>query len=345
MLFIDGIIFTLQRSGGISVYFDELISYLNKNDHSFVLNVYDNHSDNNNLKVNINKAIGSLKLESSRYFERYLDVNIPDNTTVFHSSYYRLPRKNQRANIKIITTVHDFTYEKYGSGFSKLIHCYQKKRAILNSDEIVCISNNTKKDLLKFIPESRNKKISVIHNGVSEHFKHDSFLSYNSDVIFIGARNGYKNFNSAVKALISTKLNLIIIGGGILSSEEKSFLERSLPGRFMYMGFLSDEDLVKVYNSSFCLLYPSLYEGFGIPVIEAMSCGCPVIASNSSSIPEICEEAAILCNKSSSEDIFKALESLLDERYRAKLIKRGLFRAKKFSWIKTFKKTMEIYLG
>ncbi|EEY5971546.1 glycosyltransferase family 1 protein, partial [Escherichia coli] len=134
------------------------------------------------------------------------------------SSYYRV-HKSPNLNVKNVTTVHDFTYEKYRGGMSKFIHSLQKYHAIKNSDIVICISNNTARDLLKYCPISEDK-IRVIYNGVSPSYKHISNMSdmrVNNSVLFVGAREGYKNFVLAVKAVGKLHgLKLTIVGGGSL---------------------------------------------------------------------------------------------------------------------------------
>lgn len=343
MIFIDGIIFSLQKTGGISVYFCEIVNRLK----NFELFIYKN--GNKHLKeLNSNKKLNSVMLFSKLplILIRLMDVHVPKKFTVFHSTYYRLPYKWQRGRLKIITTVHDFTNEKYGSGISRLFHTFQKKRAILGSDVIVCISENTKKDLLSFLPEVKNKHIEVIYNGVSDKFKPivKKIDEMNKNLLYIGSRAEYKNFGNLVCHLNSLKkFNLIFVGGGPLTNMEIKLLASNIPNRFEHLPFLDEEKLNDLYNSSFCLVYPSFYEGFGIPVVEAMQAGCPIIALKSSCIPEISDNSCILLDNFDFSNLRKSLLKLEDNSYRKEILKKGFDRASYFSWDIMFENLDKIY--
>lgn len=346
MVFIDGIVFSLQKAGGISIYFSEILNHLLVNKFSFKVFLYKNN--NNILQEYQQERVFPIKLmRVPLCFFRYLDVFIPSDSLVFHSSYYRLPIFFQRKKVKVITTVHDFTYEYYMSGLKAKVHFWHKRRAILGSDVVVCISENTKKDLLHFIPEAKSKNIRVIYNGVSENFTvTDKNQDKTKSIIFIGSRVGYKNFSVLVSAMSQLPdYNLVIVGGGSLTAEELSSLESSCSERYRHLNFVDNDKLNQLYNQAHCLVYPSLYEGFGIPAIEAMKAGCPVIAANTSSLPEVCGDAAILLDDISSENISDAVFALEDSEFYESLIKRGFANSKRFSWDKTFQELSKIYLG
>lgn len=323
LIILDPIIFNLQSGGGVSVYFSNISSRLES------------------------KKIPCVKLDLSsnipfiyRYLDCKLDCKCNSNGKLFHSSYYRLPKSR---SIKIVTTVHDFTYEKFVKGPAKWLHSWQKNRAILNSDIVICVSHNTAKDLMQYCPIDP-RKIRVIHNGVSDSYHPlDGFSGEQSqNVVFVGARSGYKNFKLAVESVaVVPSLQLQIVGGGKLSEDEIKHLERYLPNRYCWLGRLSDEELNQAYNQANVLLYPSSYEGFGIPIIEAMRAGCPVIAVNVSSIPEVAGDAAILVNEPTVAAFSDALIKL--PAMREQLISAGLVQAAKFSWERCFEETLAVY--
>ena len=330
----DGIISSLQKNGGVTVYFRELISRIPSSD--YILFQYDTKQGD----IGKNDII-----LPSRTLERYRDFfasELIDNTNlenaIFHSSYYRIPR----IKLPTVTTVHDFTYERFIKGPARWVHSWQKNRALKNSDLIICVSENTAKDLQSFcaIPDN---KIRVIHNGVSEEYHPlDKVSEKSNEVIFIGARSGYKNFRQAVLAVSKvTYLSLTIIGGGALTNEESTLLENYLKGRYNYLGHISNADLNVYYNRAYALLYPSSYEGFGIPILEAMKAGCPVVAVNNSSIPEVAGNAAILVDKIGVNELVEGLHSI--EKSRAKLVIDGIRQAEKFSWNLCYKHTMDVY--
>ena len=209
----DDIIKDLQSSGGISVYWDNLKNQLvNK------FNVSSFNGKNNKRDLNLTLS-----------FHRYLNFKTNVNYNhIFHSSYYRISKNR---NSKNVVTVHDFVYEYYSTGLKKYFHLFQKRNALLYADRIICVSENTKKDLLKFYPKLERKIIKVIYHGVSDDFymiNHNSTkkIQTSKSLVFIGNRRGYKNFQIVLDILFtSKKYNLIIVGGGLLSKKEKSKLK------------------------------------------------------------------------------------------------------------------------
>ena len=319
MIIYDNIVQTLQSSGGISVYFDNLID-----------------------SCRINRIpYTSIESENSkrRLFERYRDCLLAQTTGVFHSSYYRLPSQSR---LKVVTTVHDFTYERFVKGPRQWIHTWQKNRSIQNSDIIICVSNNTAQDLMKYCPVDESR-VRIIYNGVSRIYQPLPYpVESTNAVLFVGARGGYKNFLQAVKAVSSlSQLNLRIVGGGELTASEVRLLNQLLPGRYIWLGKLSDERLNEEYNHAYALIYPSAYEGFGIPIIEAMRAGCPVVAINVSSIPEVAGEAAVLVDFPSVDNLVYALNTVALQR--KKLVSMGFKQAEKFSWTRCFEETLAVY--
>lgn len=324
MIYLDNIISRLQATGGVSIYYD---------------NIKDRLIRDNIPTTVIDYGEFGTKSSNERFLERYRDCQTGPNKGVFHSSYYRLPVNR---NHNIVTTVHDFTYELYNSGPALWVHRWQKNRAIRASDLVICVSENTARDLMRFVPVPENK-IRIVHNGVSDsYFMSESIPEKTNEVIFVGARGGYKNFDLAVRAVAGTKsLTLSIVGGGALSEVELATLNKYLPQKYSWLGRLSDEDLNTVYNRAYALIYPSSYEGFGIPVIEAMRAGCPVVTVNASSIPEVAGSAAILVDKTESGELTEALITV-DQR-RSQLVDAGLVQAGKFSWEKCYQETMKVY--
>ncbi len=346
----DNIIFSLQRGGGISVVWKELIERVLGNSHvspHFI--EYAKNKDNlfyQKLPLSINT--GEKKNPLLPMIERYRDVRIAKDTPfILHSSYYRICTNPLAINI---TTVHDFTYEYFRKGLAKKLHCWQKYRAIKHSDAIVCISENTKKDLIKFVPDIDEKKLSVIYNGVSEDYhvidKQSLFnLPFPKDsfVVYVGSRTSYKNFDLTVRSVAQTNYNLLIVGAE-LSEEELKLLKKHIPEhRYKITGYLSNIQLNILYNSAAAFVYPSSYEGFGIPVIEAQRAGCPVIAYKGSSIPEIIGDTPLLMNELSEYELINKLKVLSDKELMNSVIYRGLENSKRFSWDRMYNEYIKLY--
>lgn len=352
-LLYDNIIFDLQNAGGISVYWYELTKRLLKS--SYTYSFLESYNWNNMFREQLNIPNHKIVREKNIpiNIRRYIDISKSiKNYDICHSSYYRISTSK---NIKNIVTVHDFTYEYFMKGVPKFIHHTQKKHAIKNADGIICVSENTKKDLLSFFPRIKEEKISVIYNGVNEEFhiiknKNNSKFSKYKDkkyILFVGDRSSYKNFDIILEVLCNLdEYILLIIGGGNLTYSEKFNLNTKLGReRYDHIQNVSVEELNIIYNFAHCLIYPSSYEGFGIPVIEAMKAGCPVIAMNKSAIPEISGGAAVLFDDLNVDKIIQAIKFLEIKFNRKEVIKKGFLHASKFSWDKTFDETINFYMN
>jgi mannosyltransferase len=195
--------------------------------------------------------------------------------------------------------------------------------------------------LAKFVPDINLDKVSIIYNGVSEEYFPLDVKKQNL-LLFVGARDEYKNFDLAV--ISASKANMpLFICGKKLTKEEKELLDKFLPSKYRFLGFISNEELNTYYNKAYALLYPSSYEGFGIPVIEAQKAGCPVIAMNSSSIPEIIGNDELLINDATPDAIIEKINILKDSEEREKIVKLGIENAKNYSWNKTFQNYQKLY--
>lgn len=331
-IILDNIGFSLQRMGGLSVVWGALLNTLKKSNLSYICMEYpwDKLNEVRRSLVGINvEQCHSKHLQ----IERYLDPPIVNNKPfIFHSSHYRICKNKCAINV---TTVHDFTYEKYRKGLPLWVHSWQKFRAIRKADIVVCISENTKRDVLHYLPDIDEKKIRIIYNGVSTDYKvldTDKYTNLGNYVVFVGSRQPYKQFDLVVQSLKDTQYKLAIVGGALNEEEERFVNEVLGKDNYVQLGYLSNLELNELYNKAVCLAYPSAYEGFGIPVLEAQRAGCPVIAYNASSIPEIIGKTPLLLDELSIVDFRSKLEILKDKTTRNEIIVTGLENSKRFSW-------------
>lgn len=342
MIYIDGIITQLQRSGGISVYFDEIIQRLVRDDLQFQFSSYGNGDPLGGITKESNDE--RLIQMKPRHLERYRRSPINSGASVFHSSYYRIP---QDRRIATVTTVHDFTYERNIGGLRTAVHRRQKNAAIRRADAVICVSHATRRDLLELVEGCDPDRAYVIHNGVSDAFTvlPEVPTTGRPSVVFVGARGGYKNFDLAVRIISQLQDHeLVAVGGGGLSTPERDLVARYLPDRFRHVGFVSNSELNMLYNAAEFLLYPSSYEGFGIPILEAMRAGCPAVAVRSSSIPEIAGSAGYLAEDASEGAVLQVVTELLEDHDgRLKRIQEGLEWSREFSWEKTYTETRKLY--
>jgi mannosyltransferase len=340
VLIVDGIIYSLQQHGGITVYFNELLQQAYAHGVACRTIVYEG------AFTHAAALTGNVVKFKRRFAERYRHCSMPNDASLFHSSYYRLPDRP----IPTVCTVHDFTYERFINGPRRWLHSWQKFDAIRKSQAIICISENTRSDLLHFLPDIPLERLHVVHNGVGDgFFPMDLRTDAEKDrpfVLFVGARGGYKNFSLVVETLARLPdLRLVSVGGSFLSANEAALVKKNLGSRFQHLAGISDQKLNKLYNRAYCLVYPSAYEGFGIPVLEAMKAGCPVIAFNGSSLPEVAGDAALLLDQLTTDALENAFYKLEEAKLRSNLSQKGLDRSKHFTWEKTFEETYRVYEG
>lgn len=348
-IIIDNIIFAWQKSGGISVVWHEIIKrLLGMEQLSGKLGFVNFEGSNDNmffrdLAINDSQVV---RRETSTHFtiKRYLSQRLSANEPfIYHSTYYRVCSNVNAVNV---VTVHDFTYERFAHGIKRWLHSWSKRRALLKADYIVCISESTKNDLLEFIPGLSSDKIRVIYNGASEDFRKLPDGERNTGeepfLVFVGSRATYKNYTLAVKAASLAGMKLCIVGGK-LTATERAITKKYLGNSFEELGRISNDALNRLYNKAFALIYPSLYEGFGLPVVEAQKAGCPVLALDTSSISEIIGNREQLVTEASPKAFLRQSERLKQLEYRNEIVSQGIENAKRYSWDNTVKQYILLY--
>ena len=268
-----------------------------------------------------------------------------------------IPHRGVKAH-RTITTVHDFSFIVYKEFHTPETVKYFDKyffRNIDKSDMIITGSEYTKKEILQRTKFTADK-IRVIYHGINHNLfrvyenKELDFELPNKFILSVGSIEPRKNLIGLLKAYISLdkrikkEYKLILVGFRGWENREIITLIEDNKEDVNYLGFISDEELAKVYNRASCFAYPSFYEGFGLPVLEAMACGTPVVCSNASSLPEVGQDAVVYCNPNNTKEIKEKIESVLEDKtLQTKMIKRGLEIAKEFSWEKSARKHMELF--
>lgn len=263
---------------------------------------------------------------------------------------------------KKVITIHDLSSLFYPSINIRGMwaHKLLGKKTIKNVDRVITVSASTKSDVMKYL-KAPEEKIKVVYNGKDESFKlldqneiSEFKRRYNLAfpfILYVGVLQPRKNIPTLIKAYYKlkqhkTKHKLVITGGKGWQYKEifETVKKLNLQKDVIFTGHIIDEDIPRLYNAADLFVFPSIYEGFGIPPLEAMACGIPVIASNASSLPEVVGDAGIMADPYDVDGLADAMHKVLTNgRLREDMIKKGLEQAKMFSWEKCARETLKVY--
>mgnify|MGYP001370450865 CR=1 FL=1 len=353
---VDGNEANVENRVGVSVYALNILKYFNKNsgqEIQFIVYLkrpplMDLPEENNYFKY---KTVPGKFLWSQIFLPLFLYQR--KNIDVYFSPAHYLPRF---CPVPQVVTVHDVAYLYYPEDFTKK-DLWQLKNwtafSIKKAKQIIAVSKTTKKDIVKNynIDETR---VSVVYNGFEKTARGKTAeVKLKNFILFVGTIQPRKNLEVLVDAFnkfiqINKDFKLVIVGkkGWLYKNIFEKVKTMSLEDKIIFTGHVTDEELIWYYKNAFCLVLPSIYEGFGIPVLEAMSYDCPVISSFSSSLPEIGGEASLYFDPKNSDDLLKKLKMLQDNnKLRKELILKGQQRIKDFSWEKCGKETLDIIIG
>jgi len=274
------------------------------------------------------------------------EANIRD-VEIYHPSYYGSV-SSPSSYRKMVVTVYDLIHERYKGGVGIFDPTRKAKRSIVNkADAIIAISNSTKHDLIDIYGVDE-KKICVIYPGVTTPQYFEESVLPDRFILYVGSRQGYKNFAFYLRAvadvLVKHNIFLVAFGGGAFNPGELSLLkELNVKDRVFHMHG-NDSALFYCYKGALFTVFPSILEGFGFPIVEAFSMGCPVLTSNTSSMAEIAQGSALLVDPLDTAGWRRNTEDIINNiGLRKDLSFRGFMKARNFSWNNTAKQTLQLY--
>jgi len=358
----DHQIFTQQQYGGISRYFYELIKRFDGLEHNCEVATHytDNAYYNKEYNPKLNRILPYSHFKGKKRITNYLNERKSINQVkkgdfdVFHPTYYDDYFLEKIKKRPFVVTFYDMIHEKFSNQYETLkidTKIFDNKRRLLeNSGKVIAISETTKKDIVDFFDVDADK-IDVIYLGDSLHnFDIGTKRLINEDyILFVGNREGYKNFNffisSISQLLIDYNLKLICAGGSEFSVQDIIIIKSlKLENYVSTKKIVNDNVLANYYAHALFFCFPSLYEGFGIPVLESFACGCPALLSKGGSLPEVGGDAANYFDPTDAESLRKsAVELINSQALRQSLREKGFERLKQFSWDTTFFETIEVY--
>jgi len=353
--------FTLQKYGGISRYFFELVKEFDK-----IKEIETNTSLflSNNHYISDKDYIQHIKFLPNTEFRGKHRLITPfnkirsiyelkhQNFDVFHPTYYDTYFLKYIKDKPFVLTVYDMIHEKFSDMFPINDKITQNKKLLCEkATKIIAISQSTKNDLIELF-DIKESKIEVVYLGNSlilgNNISKDIILPTNY-ILFVGSRGSYKNFNGFIDGVSSILnndegLSVLCVGGGKFNNNEiKLFNSLKIENQVSQYN-LDDDKLSYFYNNALLFVFPSLYEGFGIPILEAFACDCPLVCSDTSSLPEIAGNAAEYFNPYDSKSIFNAVKNVLNSSERQQVLKEnGIDRLKLFSWERTAEETKKVY--
>jgi glycosyltransferase involved in cell wall biosynthesis len=366
-ILLDPQIFDQQRYGGISRYYTELFSIILQKKNKVIIPFYStaNIYYGQSILVTFQQKVYSLYIRFlSKFRIRYKEDTIARNKKylkdtvlrqqydLFIPTYYNPYFVKDIGSKPFVLTVYDMIHELFPEYFKNdpMMVVENKKYLMEKATRIIVVSENTKQDIIKIYPHIDSTKIDVVYHGCSMKIVHKSidYLPVNY-ILFVGVRNNYKNFTflvtSIAEFLISNpNLYLICAGGGAFNTNENDLICKfGLENQVIQRSFQEDE-LAAFYKDAKCFVFPSLYEGFGIPVLESMTCGCPVVLAHHSSFPEVAGKAGVYFELNNSKDLKDKIEMLVqDESLRNEYSQKGLEQVKNFSWEKAARECLAVY--
>jgi glycosyltransferase involved in cell wall biosynthesis len=368
-LVIDGLIYTKEAHGGISRLFSEILPRMCDLAPSLTVTLFTENCrplqllpihprivhrpvprlDSYLRPRRVWKGVGT---KAERVVRRcYIGSG---RSALWHSTFYTLPHK---WNGNQVVTFHDLGFQRLPQLFNRPdheIHRQRMRRCLVEADIVIAISEATSEDIQDYYGID-NKKIRVTPLACSVSFQvlerstlRRSVVTERPFILYVGHRMCYKNFDTLLEAYAGWKLrkdlDLVVVGGKSWSTQEQQMLAKlGVAERVRFAGHLDDMTLAQLYNEAAALVCPSLYEGFGIPLLEAMACGCPVVSSRIPACLEVAGDCGVYFDPKSADDMRRALDIAVGEARKSSRIARGLEKARRYSWDRTAQQTLDAY--
>ena len=365
---VDGIIYQLQASGGVSRIFTEILPRMCDQDDSLRIALL----TEGKLKQSLPNSHPNILHQTIPQIERYLRPRrmwryvAPKvggivrklcigrgRGKIWHSTYYTIPENWSGSSV---ATVVDMTYERFTNLFSKPrdeSFRARKRRCVLEADAVICISEATCRDVQRFYGLD-SSSIYVVPLACSDVFRQ---LGQSGEglkrpirepfLLYVGNRKNYKNVNTLFQAYSAwpgrKEISLVIVGEIWSDDEECQLAELGIQAYVHLFTDVSDDELCRLYNQAVAFVYPSFYEGFGIPLLEAMACGCPIISSRIPSTIEVAEDCPIYFDPDEPDELRNAFDVVLSEGRNSERVRTGFKRVNQYSWDKTAVQTLEVY--
>lgn len=348
------------NASGIGVYVRNLLPRIIALNNDFLIYLLGSYNELNKYGWASNDHVKIINCDKSIFsISGQLEIikKIPRNTGLIWSPNFIIPVLSKG---KVLATVHDVFHLAMPEYLSKSVQVSARAFYWIlrrRADKIICVSHFTARELIRFIkiPE---EKIQVIYNGVDRSWfdVRPKGNPYDKQyLLFVGNVKPHKNLSALLKAfsMLKDKIDhdLVIVGKreGFLTPDynlENAINNYNLHERVHFTGYIEDDLLKQYYVFADALVFPSLYEGFGLPPLEAMACGCPAVVSNAASLPEVCGDAALYFNPYKPEDIAdKILLLLNNDNLRVDLTKKGKEHARQYNWKKTAQETFRVIEG
>lgn len=367
---LDGIIFEQQAKGGIPRIYQEILPRICNLDptvqfslvtHGPIRSEWPPHAQINhhrlwafNRYIQPGKYLWSFKKRVRSWIAGLSLTNQTEE--IWHSTHFTLPYKWKGP---VLISAYDLLIERFASIFDEPLYHQiraEMRRCIVAADGVICISETTKKEIIDFY-QIDSSKLYVVPLAQSQIFQRLPLRDDKDEIgglmrqkpffLYVGNRERYKNFDTVLAAYEhwsgKEEVDLVVVGREWTTIEKKWLIEKKLDQNVELIGRLDDESLCVLYNRAQALIYPSLYEGFGLPLLEAMACGCPIIASHIPSSVEVAGTIPIYFEPTQSESLRNAFDVALDEVQNRQRINAGYTRLNDYSWEKTAQQTLGLY--